>query len=224
MIRYGFFLLAFIISIKTEAQLKTDPLTSQPTLYKGDWLIKPVPQKAAIYSSADKKGIILNNGLVKRTFRLSPNLVCTDYTNMITGQQLLRAIAPEAVITINGKEYNVGGLYGQKEKAYLLPEWLDHFTKGDNDFQFVNYEIHPLQPFVNWKPGSWWSSNKKHPGGKLISFSYKNNQPELKDIVLKVYYALYDGLPLIAKWVTVENKGTSSFKTTLQFHRSYPNV
>ena len=29
---------------------------------------------------------------------------------------------PEAVIDINGKEYNVGGQYGQKEKAYLLPE------------------------------------------------------------------------------------------------------
>jgi len=217
--RYGFFLLVFVVDIKTQAQLKAEPLISQPTLYTGDWLIKPVTHKAVIYTSADKKDIILYNGLVRRTFRLSPNVVCTDYKNMVTGQQLLRAIAPEAVITINGKEYNVGGLYGQKEKAYLLPEWLDQFTKDDNDFQFVNYEIHPLKPFVNWSArtplettGNWWSSNTKHPEGKLISFSYKNSQAELKDIVLKVHYALYGGLPLIAKWVTVENKGTSSFK------------
>ena len=71
---------------------------------------------------------------------------------MITGQQLLRAVMPEAVITINGKEYNVGGLHGQKEKAYLLPEWLDNFTKGENDFQFVSYEISELKPFMSiWK-------------------------------------------------------------------------
>ena len=84
-------------------------------------------RKAAVYTSADKKDIHLYNGLVKRTFRLSPNVVCMDYKNMITGQQLLRALEPEAIVTINGKEYNVGGLYGQKEKAYLLPEWVDEF-------------------------------------------------------------------------------------------------
>ena len=96
---------------------------------QGDWLVQPVKQKAGVYKSADNRNIILYNGLVKRSFRLSPNVVCTDYKNMITGQQLLRAVMPEAVITINGNEYNVGGLYGQKEKAYLLPEWLDKFTK-----------------------------------------------------------------------------------------------
>lgn len=70
---------------------------------------------------------------------------------MVTGQQLLRAVMPEAIVNINGKEYNVGGLYGQKEKAYLLPEWLDTFTKGATDFQFATYAISELKPFINWK-------------------------------------------------------------------------
>jgi hypothetical protein len=213
MIRYGFLLLGLVGQVEVNAQLKAEPFLSlHDKLYTGDWLIKPVVQKAGIYASIDKKSIILYNGLVKRTFRLSPNLACTDYKNMMTGQQLLRAIAPEAVITINGKEYNVGGLYGQKEKAYLLPEWLDGFTKEENDFQFVNYETGELRPFINWKAGDWWASNKKHPSGKVISFSYKHSLPELKEAVIKVHYALYDGLPLIAKWVTVENKGTVPFK------------
>ena len=205
-------IVAFIITAKATAQLIVEQISSQQNLYAGDWLIKPVSQKAAIYASADKKDVILYNGLVKRTFRLSPNVVCIDYKNMITGQQLLRAVMPEAVITINGKEHNIGGLYGQKEKAYLLPEWLENFTKGENDFQFVSYEINELKPFINWKAGNWWASNKKHPAGKVISFGYRNNQPGLKDVVVNVHYALYDGLPLIAKWVTVENKGTSPFK------------
>ena len=87
---------------------------------------------------------------------------------------------PEAVITINGKDYNVGGLYGQKEKAYLLPEWLDNFTKDENDFQFVNYEITELKPFVNWKADGWWASNKKQPEGKVISFSYNHNRRSIE--------------------------------------------
>ena len=212
MIRPALLIFYFILTVNAAAQLKPEQISLQQNLYTGDWLIKPVTQKAGIYSSADKKDIILYNGLVKRTFRLSPNVVCTDYKNMITGQQLLRAVMPEAVITINGKEYNIGGLYGQKEKAYLLPEWLENFTKGENDFQFVSYEINELKPFINWNAGNWWASNKKHPGGKVISFSYRNNLPRLKDVVINVHYALYDGLPLIAKWVTVENKGTTPFK------------
>ena len=217
--RNGFVLIVFIIAVKANAQLISEKFPLQEALFTGDWLIKPVTQKAVIYTSADTKDIILYNGLVKRTFRLSSNVVCTDYKNMITGQQLLRAVMPEAVININGKEYNVGGLYGQKEKAYLLPEWLDNFTKGENDFQFVNYEINELKPIVNWsartpseQAGDWWASNTKHPKGKVLSFSYRNSHAELKDVVVKVHYALFDGLPLISKWVTVENKGSIFFK------------
>jgi len=212
MIRPALLIFYCILTVNAAAQLKPEQISFQQNLYTGDWLIKPVTQKAGIYSSADKKDIILYNGLVKRTFRLSPNVVCIDYKNMITGQQLLRAVMPEAVITINGKEYNIGGLYGQKEKAYLLPEWLENFTKGENDFQFVSYEINELKPFIAWKAGNWWASNKKHPGGKVISFSYRNNLPGLEGVFIKVHYALYNGLPLIAKWVTVENKGTIPFK------------
>ena len=177
-----------------------------------DWLLQPIRQKAMIYKSPDGKDIILSNGLVKRSFRLQPNMACIDYKNLITGQQLLRAISPEAIITIDGKEYNVGGLHGQKEKAYLLPAWLDNFSKGENDLQFSSYEINDLKPFINWSAGSWWASNKKHPTGKTISFIYKTGKTGPEDAVVTIHYALYDGLPLIAKWVTIENKGGRTFK------------
>jgi hypothetical protein len=210
-LQYALLLSAFFLLTKTVAQQTAETIQLQKTLYADDWLVKPARHKAGIYSSADKKDIILYNDLVKRTFRLSPNVVCTDYKNMITGQQLLRAVMPEAIITIDGKEYNVGGLYGQKEKAYLLPEWLNGFTANENDFQFVSYEISELKPFVNWRAKDWWSSNTKHPEGKQISFIYRH-QALLKDLLVKVHYAIYNGLPLLAKWVTIENRGTSTFK------------
>ncbi len=177
----------------------------------GDWLLSPVSTKAQVYQGTNNKDIILYNGLVKRTFRLYPNVVCTDYKNIITGQQLLRAVMPEAVVNINGNDYNIGGLYGQKEKAYLLPKWLDGFTKDDNDFQFVRYEIEELKPFINWKSERWWAYNKKQPAGKVLTFWYRNNLFSLKNILIKVHYAIYDGLPLMAKWLTIENTGNFSF-------------
>src|SRR5690349_4239880 len=71
----------------------------------GDWLVERSGAKATIVAESNSKDIILTNGLLKRSFRLSPNVACIDYSNMVTGQQLLRAVMPEAVIIIDGKEY-----------------------------------------------------------------------------------------------------------------------
>ena len=164
-------------------------------LTTSDWLISPVATKSQLYRSTDSKDIIFYNGLVKRTFRLSPNLACTNYANMVTGQQLLRGVMPEALVNINGIDYNIGGLYGQKEKAYLRPEWLDTFSKREDDFQFVSYEINELKPFVNWKPAGWWAYNKKQPEGKELVFLFKNNSSALKNVLIRQKHVLNPTLP-----------------------------
>ncbi len=172
-----------------------------------DWLVKPVAIKAGAYQSADKKDLIFYNGLVKRTFRLSPNVACTDFKNMSNGQQLLRAIKPEARITINGTGYNIGGLYGQKENAYLLPEWIDDFKTSENDFFFVSYSISDLKPFLNRKTKAWTFS-KKQPSGKILSFLYKSKA--IENVLIRVNYELYDGIPLVVKWISVENASNNT--------------
>jgi hypothetical protein len=192
-----------------EAQIIKVPVEK---LYTSDWLIKAPQQKAEIFESKNGRDVTLYNGLVKRSFRITPNVACIDYKNMTNGQQLLRAVKAEAILKINGKEYNVGGLYGQKENAYLLTEWINHFTNDKKDFQFVNYQVNELQPYINWKPGNWWAMNKNLPKGKMITFNYQSSLPELKGLLVKVYYEIYDGIPLIAKYVSIENKGTRSFK------------
>ena len=207
--------LLFVLIVTACAQSITANIpswnTSFDNLHSGDWLIKTVSQKAGIYLSPNKKNLILYNGLVKRSFALSSNIACTDYKNMMNGQQLLRAIKPEARITVDGKVYNVGGLYGQKEQAYLLPEWIDTLTAGQNDFRFVSYEIKKLQPYLNWK-STTWAMNTRQPDGTLLSFEYSSQIPALTGLTVKVHYELYDGLPLICKWVTIENKRTGRVK------------
>lgn len=135
--------------------------TAYDKLAAQDWLVARIAAKAQVYTSTDGKDIILYNGLLKRTFRIAPNVACTDYKNMSNGQQLLRAVTPEARLTINDKAYNVGGLYGQKEQAYLLPEWVDAFTNDKNDFQFQSYTVMDIQPFIHWKPHTWAVNTKQ---------------------------------------------------------------
>jgi len=176
-----------------------------------DWLIKPAAEKAEIYQSPDGREVILYNGLLERKFRITPNVACYDYTNTSNGQQLLRAVKPEARLNINGKDYNVGGLYGQRENAYLLHEWLDQFTIGKDDFKFTSYAVAPLSPYINWARKTW-AMNRRQPTGKMITFNYQSGIPALQGIAVKVHYELYEGLPLIVKWLSVENHSQQSIK------------
>lgn len=176
-----------------------------------DWLVNTVATKANVYYSADKKELILDNGLIERRFRLGPNVACIDYKNKLTGQQLLRAVKPEAGVVINGVSYNVGGLYGQKENAYLLPEWVDSFVKRDNDFALATYTVTALPAYL--KPQTkFWATNTQSPTGKLLNFTYQSHLPELKGLDITVHYALYDGIPLIEKWISIENKSANTFR------------
>jgi hypothetical protein len=170
---------------------------------KQDWLLNASAYKAII--SESKNEITLDNGLLKRRFRISPDVACIDYINLINGQQLLRAVKPEARLVIAGKNYNIGGLYGQQENAYLLDIWLDEFKAGDSSFHYISHQITELKPYLNWKT-SMWAANKAQASGKVLSFLYRSDLPAVKNVEVTVNYALYDHLPLITKWLEIKNK------------------
>lgn len=203
-----------IAALLVRGQQKSLPVWSEANEvnHSSDWLIKTSGNKAMVYQANNQKDIVLSNGLVKRSFRMAPNLACIDYKNMSNGQQLLRAVKPEAEVTINDKTYNVGGLKGQRENAYLIKKEIDNLTSGENDFIYQEYKIGQLPTFVNWKAGEFWASNKNNPTGLLLSFKFISNLAELKGVVVNVNYALYDNLPLIAKWVTINNQSNQPIK------------
>ena len=170
-----------------------------------DWLVHSVKAKAGVYQSPQGKDIILWNGLIKRTFRIGSNLACTGYENLYNGQQLLRAVKPEAMVTIDGVVYHIGGLYGQKENAYLLNSWVNGLKDDTADFHFTKYTIRPLTPLLPWKPVSAAFHTPPPASGIEVTFEYSSSQPALKGIVVTVCYALYDGLPLLSKWLQIDN-------------------
>ncbi|MCH5719064.1 hypothetical protein [Niabella hibiscisoli] len=130
---------------------------------------------------------------------------------MSTGQQLLRSVKPEAILTINGRTHRVGGLYGQKENAYLLPAWVNDFTKDNSDFQLLRYEVKALPPYLN-PISKVWATNRSPATGKLVQFHYISGLAELKGITVTVNYELYDGIPLICKWLSVTNNSLKSIQ------------
>jgi hypothetical protein len=174
-----------------------------------DWLIKPPTAKANVYIAEKEGSLILYNGLVRRSFKVAPNFACYDFQNMSSGQQLLRAIRPEAKLTIDGKEYNVGGLIGQQEKAYLQQEWMKGFKAGAEDFMFTGYTVTDIKPYINWKRTTWASVNKQATG-KALAVNFRSASPSLNNLAVVVHYELYDGIPLIVKWVELINKSSNN--------------
>lgn len=175
---------------------------------KADWLIEKIRLPSMVYQQADGKEIVISNGLVSRTFRLTPNCATVGFTNLVTGESLLRGVSPEAMLTIDGQEYTVGGLDGQIEYGYLKEEWLEQMWTPPGSFQLTDFKIDEIQDRINW-PNKRWSSKPKIPTqGKHIIFIYAH--PEFKGLSVKVHYEIYDGIPLISKWFTIENSGSKS--------------
>ena len=174
-----------------------------------DWLIQPIQQKANI--NIQDNYIELNNGLAKRTFYVGPNLACIDYTNLSNGQQLLRSIEPEARVVIDGQMYNIGGLIGQTEKAYLIKGSEKKLLSDNNAFQFKGYHIDTIAHYIQWK-STTWNSNKKQAKGKSIRFDFIAPNNHLSNLTISVHYNLYDGIPLITKWIEIKNNGEQKVK------------
>ena len=181
------------------------PVMSAPLSEKTnfDWLITPSKSKAGIYASADGNSIILANPMVARTFRIFPNLATTNIVNRMTGESLLRAVSSEGSIQIDGKRYQIGGLAGQPERAYIEDKWIDSMTTIAESFLVEDFEVIPLRESIKWAR-SRWALNKNAATGSEIVFTLRGNNA-LKDIIVKLYVAVYDQLPVIRKRFEVIN-------------------
>ena len=91
---------------------------------KADWHLDPSPFKARAEHSADGATLTLENGLVRRVLRLEEGCATIALDDLAGGRSLLRAVGPEALVTIDGVEHRVGGLDSQPNRAFLLPAWL----------------------------------------------------------------------------------------------------
>jgi hypothetical protein len=177
-----------------------------------DWLIDPSPFKATISEADGGRSLVLGNGLIRRTLRLAPNCATVDFRNLTTGEAVIRAIRPEAILELDGRKYKVGGLDGQPDQGYLLPAWIEALKADPAAFKFVGFETGETKARFPYARKRWAPEFPWPPPGKSLVLHFAPPAPALEGITVDVHYEIYDGLPLLAKWVTVTNGGTKPLR------------
>jgi len=177
-----------------------------------DWLIAPGTYRASLVSEDSGKAIRMQNGLLSRALRLKPNAATVDIRNLVTGEEYVRAVRPEALLRINGKTVAVGGLSGQVEQGYLLESWLDALKSDTAAFQFAGYESGPTAAPFPYRKKRWGPDAPWPPPGKSLTLRFRHASPALAGIDVAVHYEMYDGIPLVCKWIEVHNGGTVPFR------------
>ena len=167
-----------IICLGNHIESLGNPITELPLLKRTpvetDWLIDASPYKAGVYRSETPGEIVLDNGLIRRTFRLSPNGATVGFDNLVTGEALLRSVRAEAEVTIDGVSYDVGGLVGQPNQAFILPEWIDSLKADPAAMKLTGFEVGEPQEQFPWKrvrphaPNMAWP-----PKGVHLRMDYK---------------------------------------------------
>ena len=199
--------------------------------YGGDWLVRP-PDTAssfqvALAESGGSATMVLANGLIARKFHLGADLVCYSIRQQAAGLEFLRSIKPEAVIEVSGERYSIGGMRfpsmasGQKESArskfvgnYFLEEWLEELVADPHAFVLQRVETGKPEAWLQWEPANPANTSPWPPRGLRVSMEYAAppGSPELEGLRVTVHYEIYDGLPLIGKWLSFANFGDTTVK------------
>jgi hypothetical protein len=171
-----------------------------------DWLIHTIASRATVVHDEQKARIVMENGLIRRTFILAPDAATCGFDNLMSGQSILRGVKPEAVVEIHGKKFDVGGLLGQPDYAYLKPQWLSQMTRDPAAFAFASFEVGKTVERFAWKPRHGASGAWPPPGVSLtLKFTAPADAPGVNGVAIAVHYEMYDGIPLLAKWITIQN-------------------
>jgi hypothetical protein len=184
-----------------------------------DWLLDPDPYSARVTASANGKTLVLENGLLRREIRVQPNAATVALDHLGSGESLLRGVKPEAVVELDGKRFDVGGLKGQPNYAFLRPEWIEQLQADPGAFRFVGHAVGRAEARLDWKqvrhhaPGVKWP-----PAGVALRLDFASpvsaQGTPAAGIRISVHYELYDGIPAYSKWITVSNAGPTAVRST----------
>lgn len=174
----------------------------------GDWLINANDYVTRIERDTDLRRITLSNGLISRTWQLHDCAISTSLRNHMNGQELLRALSAEISFSIDGTPYQIGGPFDQPNLAYLSPRWLETLSPAPGQWRLTAIDFDQPKERFPWKrlrhhaPNVAWP-----PNGRSLHFHYEPNGETTPKVNISVHYEMYDGIPAISKWFTLENHG-----------------
>jgi hypothetical protein len=189
----------------------------RPPAGSTDWLIVPVTTASRVEARADGTELVLDNGLLRRTFRTAPNFATVGFKHLGNGAEFLRAVSPEAVLTIGSQRWEIGGLHNQPDHGYLEPAWLARMTAATNAFGFAGYRLGQPKARYPWKPRFGAAPAPWPPKGLQLTVDFRppvSLAPSngLAGLAVALHYEIYDGLPVLAKWLTLSNGGATDIR------------
>jgi hypothetical protein len=183
----------------------------------GDWLIAQSDQHVQLLVEPARDGrsarLALCNGLASRTFVVSENLACVSIrtlanTGLSSEAEFLRAVKPEARVMLDGTWYEIGGLKGQPEMAFLMADWIKTLKADPHAFRFTGITACSPEPRYPWKPSANAVAAAWPPKGLHVIMNY--DPPAVvaekhKGVKIQLHYEMYAGAPIMAKWMTLTN-------------------
>ena len=178
-----------------------------------DWLLDATPFRTSLCRDTSiPNTVVLTNGLIRRAFLLGPDLATIALDQVPSNTALLRGIYPEASLTIDGEVFQAGGLSGQPNYAYLDKEWLKSLKPWQQKIKLKSITTGPIEASMDWKQVRHHAPNTNWPPpGIHLEMNYGPADPDLPMFELRVHYEMYDGIPVICKWISLINTGDTSF-------------
>ena len=132
---------------------------------KSDWMLDKKPSVAAFYEDKAEHSLVLTNGIVARKwYLLNGAFGCTSLSSVASKEELIRAVRPEALFKIDGKNIAIGGMVGQPDHAFLDPEWLTQMKQIPGSFVFDGFRTLSCEDRIQWATladrRSKWSGEK----------------------------------------------------------------
>lgn len=172
-----------------------------------DWLVTKFTTPTQLVHIGEDR-IRLTNGLISRDFVMKPDFATVDFYSHEKDQSILRAISPEAVVTLDGISYDVGGLNTRIPRGYLNRTALaENMVIDLLAFHYVSHSVSsPEAPFP-YRPRRYAPADIVWPpAGLRLDVLFKAPQSAKSNhqsVTVKVHYEMYDGIPLLSKWVTI---------------------
>ena len=176
---------------------------------KLDWLVTDIRTHTTL-STRDDGSLVLSNGLITRVFSTTLDFTTTDYYTHTKEASILRCLNPEASISLDHVQYNVGSIVDNIQHAYLNRTALNlNASKDLNAFQYVHHQTHQPEAPFSYTP-------KRHapkyivwpPTGLRLDVVFvapKHAPLKHKGLNITIHYEMYDGIPLMSKWLSVSS-------------------
>ena len=130
-----------------------------------DWLISDFSIPTQIMTT-NKGTLRLTNGLILREFILSPDFATVDFYSYEKKSSLLRAVGPEAVVTLDNRKYNISGVSSNIPRAYLNRTALaKNLDKDPSAFHYTGHNVtKPQAPFKYTTKGHCMAAQRSASG------------------------------------------------------------